>query len=60
MRMKLALAAALLLASGSAVFAVTDEIQVYTGEVVAPGEIGLTWHNSYSVNGFKTPDSPGS
>ena len=59
MRMKLALAAALLLASGSAAFAVTDEIQVYTGEVVAPGEIGLTWHNSYSVNGFKTPDYPG-
>lgn len=37
----------------------TDEIQVYTGEIMAPGEIGLTWHNNYTVNGSKTPDFPG-
>lgn len=39
--------------------AVTDEIQVYTGEVVAPGVLGLTWHNNYTPSGLKSPDFPG-
>jgi hypothetical protein len=39
--------------------AVTDEIQVYTGEIMAPGELGLTWHNNYTPNGLKTPEFPG-
>ena len=40
-------------------FAVTDEIQVYTGEIAPAGVLGLTWHNNYTPNGFKTPDFPG-
>ena len=55
----LGLAAALLLASSGAGFAVTDEIQVYTGEIMPVGEWGLTWHNNYTAQGLKTPDFPG-
>src|SRR5678816_4583442 len=40
-------------------FAVTDEIQVYTGEIMPPGEFGLTWHNNYTPDGIKTPEFPG-
>ncbi|HMH65417.1 MAG TPA: hypothetical protein VK515_07510 [Rhizomicrobium sp.] len=40
-------------------FAVTDEIQVYTGEIMPVGEAGLTWHNNYAFDGLKTPDFPG-
>jgi hypothetical protein len=36
-----------------------DEIQVYTGGVMPVGEVGLTWHNNFTVNGAKTPDYPG-
>lgn len=43
----------------SPALAVTDEIQVYTGDIMAPGQFGLTWHNNYAVNGLKTPDFPG-
>ena len=39
--------------------AVTDEIQVYTGDIEAPGVFGLTWHNNYTPDGLKTPDFPG-
>ena len=39
--------------------AVTDEIQVYTGDIAAPGVFNLTWHNNYSPNGLKTPDFAG-
>jgi len=49
--------AALLLASPA--LAVTDEIQVYTGDIMAVGEFGLTWHNNYGINGLKAPDYPG-
>jgi hypothetical protein len=38
--------------------AVTDEIQVYTGEIMPVGEVGLTWHNNYAINGLKTPEFP--
>ena len=48
----------LLFFSGPA-FAVTDEIQVYTGEIMPVGETGLTWHNNYAFDGLKTPDFPG-
>ena len=48
------LAALLLCASGGAAFAVTDEIQVYTGEIMPVGEFGLTWHNNYTAEGLKT------
>jgi hypothetical protein len=43
----------------SPAFAVTDEIQVYTGDIMAPGEFGLTWHNNYTPDGLKTPEFPG-
>jgi hypothetical protein len=39
--------------------AVTDEIQVYTGDIQAPGNFGLTWHNNYTPDGLKTPAFPG-
>jgi hypothetical protein len=37
----------------------TDEIQVYTGELAAPGEFTLTLHNNYTFQGAKTADLPG-
>lgn len=43
----------------SAAFAQTDEIQVYTGEIVAPGTFGLTLHNNYVADGRKVPDFAG-
>jgi len=36
--------------------AVTDEIQVYTGDIEAPGVFGVTWHNNYTPDGLKVPD----
>src|SRR6266404_309412 len=47
-----------LLLSSSA-YAVTDEIQVYTGEIMPEGRVGLTWHNNYTFDGLKSPDFPG-
>ncbi len=47
-----------LLLGGSA-YAVTDEIQVYTGEIMPEGRVGLTWHNNYAFDGLKSPDFPG-
>jgi hypothetical protein len=55
---RIALAALLLGASCANAFAVSDEIQVYTGEIMPVGEWGLTWHNNYAVNGTATPDFP--
>jgi hypothetical protein len=49
----------LLLFSAAPAIAVTDEIQVYTGEIMPVGEVGLTWHNNYAFDGLKTPDFPG-
>ena len=57
--LRIGLAAALLCASGGAAFAVTDEIQVYTGDVEPVGVAGLTWHNNYAISGTKTPDFSG-
>ncbi|HVZ27934.1 MAG TPA: hypothetical protein VG798_04690 [Rhizomicrobium sp.] len=56
---RLGLAAALLAVSSSAAFALTDEIQVYTGDVAPVGVFNLTLHNNYTPNGLKTPDFPG-
>jgi hypothetical protein len=39
-------------------WAITDEIQVYTGDIATPGVFGLTWHNNYTPDGLKTPDFP--
>ena len=53
--LRLAVALALLPAPA---LALTDEIQVYTGDVAAPGVFNLTWHNNYTPDGLKTPDFP--
>ncbi len=37
----------------------TDEIQVYTGDLAAPGVFNLTLHNNYTPSGAKTPAFPG-
>ena len=37
----------------------TDEIQVYTGELAAPGELSLTLHNNFTFQGGKTTALPG-
>lgn len=56
-----ALASALftfLAATGGAA-AQTDEIQVYNGEINAPGQLSLTLHNNYTPIGRKDADIPG-
>jgi hypothetical protein len=53
------LAGAALLASGGAAAALTDEIQVYTGDVAPVGVFNLTLHDNYTPDGLKTPDFPG-
>lgn len=37
----------------------TDEIQVYTGEILSPGQFGITLHNNYTPEGRKQADFPG-
>lgn len=37
----------------------TDEIQVYTGELAAPGEFNLTIHSNYTPTGRTVADFPG-
>lgn len=41
------------------VFALPDEIQVYTDEMNVPGEFGLEQHVNYAVMGRRTPDYAG-
>jgi len=53
------LAAAAFAIFASPALAVTDEIQIYTGDIEAPGTFGLTWHNNYTPSGLKTPEFPG-
>ena len=48
-----------LLASGAARAALSDEIQVYTDDITAPGEFGLEVHVITFPHGRKTPDYPG-
>lgn len=52
------MALALLIASRASA-AQTDEIQVYDGELTAPGKFNLTWHNNFTVGGVTTPAFPG-
>lgn len=40
-------------------YAVTDEIQVYQGDISAPGVLNLTWHNNYTPSGLKEEPFPG-
>ncbi|MDB5741172.1 MAG: hypothetical protein JWP16_2212 [Alphaproteobacteria bacterium] len=56
--MRRLLLAALLLTPLQAAQALTDEIQVYTGDIAAPGVFNLTLHNNYTPDGLKTPDFP--
>ena len=37
----------------------TDEIQVYNGEIAAPGVFNLTLHDNYTPSGSRTPAIPG-
>ena len=53
------LLAGLMLGVSAPAFAVTDEIQVYTGDIEPEGIFGLTWHNNYTAQGLKAPDYPG-
>ncbi|HEY1874052.1 MAG TPA: hypothetical protein VGG67_06595 [Steroidobacteraceae bacterium] len=38
-----------------AVWAQTDEIQVYDAEITAPGHFNLTWHNNFTPSGRTEP-----
>ncbi|MBX7200918.1 MAG: hypothetical protein K1X51_16220 [Rhodospirillaceae bacterium] len=58
MRIFLAVLVGIVMIAGTA-RAQTDEIQVYTAEVVDPGTFGLTWHNNYIADGRKVADNPG-
>ena len=51
-------AAVLLVAAAQAARAQTDEIQVYTGEINAPGQFGVTLHNNYTAIGRAAPEFP--
>ena len=43
----------------SAVHAQTDEIQVYDGEIAAPGQFTLVLHNNFTTSGSRQPNFPG-
>ena len=47
------------LAGAGAARAQTDEIQVYTGEINAPGQSSLTLHTNYTIAGPRRPAFPG-
>ena len=51
--------AAALAASAAPAGAQTDEIQVYTAEIAAPGVFNLTWHNNFTPDGLRDPAFPG-
>jgi hypothetical protein len=55
----LATLAILCLGRPQALFAQTDEIQVYDAQIAAPGIFNLTWHNNYTPDGSTSPDYPG-
>jgi hypothetical protein len=48
-----------LVAVPAAMFAQTDEIQVYDGAIAEPGVFNLTWHNNFTPDGVKTQAFPG-
>src|ERR1700682_6360993 len=53
------LAVTLSLECASAVWAQTDEIQVYDPQISSPGVFNLTWHNNFISGGSRTPNFPG-
>ena len=54
----LVLSVALWAISGT-LFAQTDEIQVYDGQIAEPGTANLTVHNNFALDGQKAPAFPG-
>ena len=54
-----AVMAFVLLAAPSAVFAQTDEIQVYDAEIEDQGKFNVMVHSNFTPIGRKTPDFPG-
>jgi hypothetical protein len=48
-----------LLARGTPASAQTDEIQVYDGELAAPGQFSMTLHNNFTPKGRREADFPG-
>ena len=59
MRIRIAIAAVLLLAGPALAAAQTDEIQVYDGGLAAPGVFNLTFHNNFTWGGSDIPPYPG-
>ena len=55
----LAVLTPLWVAWSGAAHAQTDEIQVYSAEIAAPGIFNLTLHNNYTPDGLLVPDHPG-
>src|ERR1700761_1335701 len=51
--------AVLILFMAPAVFAQTDEIQVYDAEIAEPGVFNVMVHTNYTPIGRKTPEFPG-
>src|ERR1700704_2589099 len=49
----------IVLAAPIAIFAQTDEIQVYDGGLAPVGTFNLTVHNNFTPKGIKTPSFPG-
>src|SRR5450631_905488 len=47
------------IAWSGAALAQTDEIQVYDGQIAAPGVFNLTWHDNYTPSGRASPDYSG-
>ena len=54
----LAMPVVFLLGWSAPTLALTDEIQVYTGDVAPVGVFNLTWHNNYTPDGLQLPDFP--
>jgi hypothetical protein len=59
MRLYVFVTLAILLASPLAIFAQTDEIQVYDAAIAPVGVFNLTWHNNFIPDGDKIPRFPG-
>jgi hypothetical protein len=59
MLIRVAVMAVVLLATPAAVFAQTDEIQVYNAEIAEQGIFNLLNHTNYTPIGRKTADFPG-
>ncbi len=59
MKMSVQMTAIVLLAAPAAVYAQTDEIQVYDAEIAEQGVFNLESHTNFTPIGRKTPDFPG-